>query len=185
MKLRIRTAHGYQSFQPPPKDGVSVVVQYRPAAGPWEDIEVEGLDEWLNLAIETIIQRLASGPAPGPEAPAPAPSVDDLNPEESAAFVARVKQMVYGNGGPIGVLGAFEICKHVAWGLRAVGAGLLLKPSGENIVQWNGRSYSASRICFPDGHIYKLLTDVPTTNGPSWQDNAYVDRSLYVPAIQP
>ena len=27
--------------------------------------------------------------------------------------------------------------------------------------------------------------DVPTTNGPSWQDNGFVDRSLYVPAIDP
>jgi hypothetical protein len=40
-------------------------------------------------------------------------------------------------------------------------------------------------MCYPDGHIYKLLSDVPTTNGPSWQDDGLVDRSLYVPAIDP
>jgi hypothetical protein len=83
------------------------------------------------------------------------------------------------------VEGAFEVTKRVAWLLRGSGGGLLLKPGGENIITWKGRSFSAGRICFPDGHIYKVLSDVPTTNGPSWQDNAFVDRSLYVPAIDP
>jgi hypothetical protein len=81
--------------------------------------------------------------------------------------------------------GAFEVTKRIAWLLRASGGGLLLKPGGENIVSWKGRSFSASRICFPDGKIWKVLSDVPTTNGPSWQDNGFVDRSLYVPAIDP
>lgn len=81
--------------------------------------------------------------------------------------------------------GAFEVTKRVAWLLRGSGAGLLIKNGGENIVSWKGYSFSAARMCFPDGHIWKLLTDVPTTNGPSWQDNDFVDRSLYVPAIDP
>ena len=81
--------------------------------------------------------------------------------------------------------GAFEVTKRVAWLLRGQGAGLLIKNGGENIVPWKGYSFSAARICYPDGHIYKLLTDVPTTNGPSWQDNGFVDRSLYLPAIDP
>jgi hypothetical protein len=86
---------------------------------------------------------------------------------------------------PHTVAGAFEVVKRVAWLLRGGGGGLLLKPGGENIVTWNGKSYSASRMCYPDGHIYKLLSDVPTTNGASWQDDGFVDRSLYVPAIDP
>ena len=81
--------------------------------------------------------------------------------------------------------GAFEVAKRVAWLLRGQGAGLLIKNGGENIVPWKGYSFSAARICYPDGHIYKLLTDVPTTNGPSWQDNGFVERSLYLPAIDP
>ena len=81
--------------------------------------------------------------------------------------------------------GAFEVTKRVAWLLRGTGAGLLIKNGGENIVSWQGRSFSASRICYPDGHIYKVLSDVPATNGPAWQDNDFVDRSLYVPAIDP
>jgi hypothetical protein len=81
--------------------------------------------------------------------------------------------------------GAFEVTKRIAWLLRGEGGGLLIKNGGENIVSWKGYSFAAGRICYPDGHIYKVLSDVPTTNGPSWQDNAFVDRSLYVPAIDP
>ena len=81
--------------------------------------------------------------------------------------------------------GAFEVTKRIAWLLRGEGGGLLIKNGGENIVSWKGYSFAAARICYPDGHIYKVLSDVPTTNGPSWQDNDFVDRSLYVPAIDP
>jgi len=83
------------------------------------------------------------------------------------------------------VEGAFEVTKRVAWLLRGSGAGLLIKNGGENIVSWKGYSFAAARICFPDGHIWKVLSDVPTTNGPSWQDNDFVDRGLYLPAIDP
>ena len=38
MKVRIKTAHGYLSFQP---DGR---LEYRDAAGPWEEIDIEGLE---------------------------------------------------------------------------------------------------------------------------------------------
>ncbi len=80
---------------------------------------------------------------------------------------------------------AFEVTKRIAWLLRGSGGGLLIKNGGENIVSWKGYSFSAGRMCFPDGHIWKVLSDVPGTNGPSWQDNDFVDRSLYVPAIDP
>ena len=52
-------------------------------------------------------------------------------------------------------------------------------------MSWQGYSFAAGRICYPDGHIYKVLSDVGGANGPSWQDNGFVDRSLYVPAIDP
>ena len=83
------------------------------------------------------------------------------------------------------VAGAFEVTKRIAWLLRGSGGGLLIKNGGENVVLWKGFSFAAARICFPDGHIWKVLSDVPTTNGPSWQDNDFVDRGLYVPAIDP
>ena len=47
--------------------------------------------------------------------------------------------------------------------------------------------YLAGRICYPDGHIIKMISDVGPggANGPSWQDNGFVDPSLYLPALDP
>lgn len=76
--------------------------------------------------------------------------------------------------------GAFDITKRVAWLLRAK---LLIKNGGENRVEWRGHSFSASRIVY-QGHMIKLLTDVPTTNGPSWQDEGPTDLDA-VDAMDP
>jgi hypothetical protein len=82
---------------------------------------------------------------------------------------------------------AFEVTKRVAWALRGERAGLLIKNGGENIVPWQGYSFAAGRICYPDGHIYKVIGDVGPggANRPGWSDNGFVDKSLYVPAIDP
>ena len=81
--------------------------------------------------------------------------------------------------------GAFDVTRRVAWAFRGEGMGLLIKNAGENIVSWQGYSFAAARVCYPDGHIFKVLSDVPTTNGPIWLDNDFVSPSLYVPAIDP
>jgi hypothetical protein len=80
-----------------------------------------------------------------------------------------------------------EVTKRVAWLLRSEGGGLLIKTSGENVVLWAGYSFSATRICFPDGHIYKIIGDAGPggTNGPGFADNEFVDAALYVAAIDP
>ncbi len=88
---------------------------------------------------------------------------------------------------PINSVGDLEVVKRVAWLLRGDGAGLLIKTSGENVVLWQGYSLSATRICFSDGHIYKLIGDAGPggANSPGFSDNEFVDKSLYVPAIDP
>ena len=80
---------------------------------------------------------------------------------------------------------AFEVTKRVAWALRGEGAGLLIKTTGENIVPWRGYIFAAGRIAYPDGHVIKVISDVGAGggNGPSWQDNGYVDPKLYLPAL--
>jgi hypothetical protein len=80
-----------------------------------------------------------------------------------------------------------EVGKRVAWLLRGVGGGLLLKSSGENTVPWLGYTFSASRICFADGHIFKIIGDAGPggNNSPGWADNDFVDKSLYLAAIDP
>lgn len=88
---------------------------------------------------------------------------------------------------PTDTVSAFEVTKRVAWLRRSQGAGLLAKASGENVIVWQGTSFSAARICFADGRIYKLLLDtgIGGLNAPTFADNGVVDRSLYVPAIDP
>jgi PKD repeat protein len=117
---------------------------------------------------------------------APGPPLDAIEQcgqmPDRLALVACIHALV---NPPRTVAGAFEVAKRVAWVLRGEGAGLLIKNGGDNIVSWRGYSFSASRICFPDGHIYKVLADVPATNAPSWQDDDFVAPSLYVPAIDP
>ncbi|MEO8259894.1 MAG: hypothetical protein ABI868_21295 [Acidobacteriota bacterium] len=127
-------------------------------------------------------------PPPAPVVPDPGPFTGPVGDWQSCPPTAgeALVQCVHRAINPARTeAGAFEVVKRVAWLLRGQGAGLLIKNGGENIVPWKGYSFSASRICYPDGHIYKLLSDVPTTNGPSWQDNDFVDRSLYLPAIDP
>jgi hypothetical protein len=80
-----------------------------------------------------------------------------------------------------------EVVKRVAWLLRGQGGGLLLKGSGENTVPWLGFTFSASRICFPDGHIYKIIGDAGPggANSPGYADNDFVAVSSYFPARDP
>lgn len=134
----------------------------------------------------------ASTPPPAPAPPPPPPPVPSVSTDpllgcgglvaDKLALITCIRDRL---NPPRTTAGAFEITKRVAWALRGEGAGLLIKNGGENIVSWRGYSFSASRICAPDGHIYKILSDVPTTNGPSWQDNDFVEPNRYVPAIDP
>jgi hypothetical protein len=88
---------------------------------------------------------------------------------------------------PVDSVSDLEVSKRVAWLLRGEGAGLLIKTSGENVVIWQGYSLSAARICYPNGQIYKLMSDAGPggSNLPQFSDNGLVDPSLYVKAIDP
>jgi hypothetical protein len=85
---------------------------------------------------------------------------------------------------------AFNVTKRVAWALRGEGAGLLIKTGGEHIAAWQGNLFSASRIVYPDGHLYKVISDAGpggAIGAASWQDEG-VDpglRSRYFPAMDP
>jgi hypothetical protein len=140
--------------------------------------------------VQGFITPAAPAPSPGP-GPGPSPSPGggvgacDALINDKPKLVECIHDAV--NPSPKNEFEAFEITKRVAWALRNEGAGLLIKNSGENIVSWQGYSFSASRICYPDGHIFKVISDAGPggANGAVWADNAYVDPSLYVRAIDP
>jgi hypothetical protein len=161
MNIRIHTAHGYLSFQP---DGR---IEYRPAAGPWENLDIEGL-------------QLEPGPGPGPP-PTPAPPGIPATP--TVAYVAAVKAQLQAQGVDLsGGCGAFQITKRVAWGLRGQGYGLLAKPSGNHcdgyatdiVMQNNG-----------SGDIVDILGDGGNGNTPNWNVSDTVDPSRWRPPVEP
>jgi hypothetical protein len=120
--------------------------------------------------------------------PTPGPSPPSGNWQACAALVgdkpglvACVHAVIH----PVGVEGAFEVTKRVAWLLRGEGGGLMIKNGGENIVFWRGYSFSAGRMMFSDGHYVKILTDVGGANGPGWSEQGPGDITQYVPAMDP
>lgn len=156
MNIRIKTAHGYLSFQP---DGR---IEYRPVAGLWENIEVEG------LTLEPV-------PGPGPTPP----PVDVGQP--TAEYVASVKARLQAAGVPLnGPCGAFAITKQVAWDLRHSGAGLLSKPNGNNC-----DGYATDIIAYRD-RAFDILGDGGNANVPNWQPTDVDDlANRWRPAEKP
>jgi hypothetical protein len=139
-----------------------------------------------------MLQRRAPA-APAPSAPEPQsqpepspPAVDDgAYGCSSIGDHMKLVECIHDHVHPRDEYQAFEVTKRVAWALRGEGAGLLIKTTGENIVPWRGYIFAAGRIAYPDGHIIKVISDVGPggANGPIWLDNGFVDRSLYLPAL--
>lgn len=155
MKVRIKTAHGYLSFQP---DGR---LEYRQQAGPWEEIDIEGLS------------------SPGPVDP----PTNGPVPAQNAQYVAAVKAQLESQGVDLsGPCGAFEITKNVAWGLRTQGMGLLSKPNGNNC-----NSYATDYLCAANGDGIDILSDGGSTNGPQWSvhEGEFTGSGRWRPPVQP
>ena len=137
------------------------------------------------------LHRPSPAAAPAPEPPPPPPPPAPVDPLFGCGGIEdrlKLVECIWDHIHPTDSVTAFEVTKRVAWALRGEGAGLLIKNSGDNIAAWRGYLFSASRIVYPDGRLVKVIYDAGAggANGPSWQDNGdYVDRSLYVPAMDP
>jgi hypothetical protein len=46
-----------------------------------------------------------------------------------------------------------------------------LKKGGDNTITFAGETVKVGRVCGPDSQLYKIATDVPTTNAPVWNDD--------------
>lgn len=69
--------------------------------------------------------------------------------------------------------------------------GLLRKDAGENVIFYApaGFNISISRICYPDGQLYKVMqnagpqfpgADRNNANAPTWADDGLVDKARYI-----
>jgi hypothetical protein len=149
----------------------------------WRVRSTDGETTSAWASTQTFMTPVAAAPSPSPSpTPGPTGNCDSLVNDKEALVKCIHAQIL-----PHDEVTGFEVTKRVAWALRGERAGLLIKNGGENIVAWQGYSFSAGRICYPDGHIFKVLSDVGPggANGPTWSDNGFVDPSLYVPAIDP
>jgi hypothetical protein len=157
--------------------------------------ESGAVSPWSNtLTFTTDMPLPTPAPAPPSGGDGPPPGNGDWTQCGSTpgkAIVECVRSAVYRRST---LENAFDVTKRVAWLLRGKGWGLLLKPGGENIITWNGKTVSISRIMLPDGHIVKVLSDAGPggSNGASWQEcfdkkdlECYVEPDRYVPAMQP
>lgn len=99
-----------------------------------------------------------------------------------AAVVLRVKVALESRGVNLnGPCGAFEITKRVAWELRAQGAGLLQKSTGNNCA-----GYAIDIIAFQDGSYVDVLVDGGNANTPAWNVKAdKVDAARWRAAFDP
>ena len=123
---------------------------------------------------------LNTTPAPSsPVEPPPPTPVDDGIPDHSAEVNA-----VYA-AHPVGPTSTdeemFRFCQYVAQAIIASGTdpagricGLLLKPTGANIFTCNGETYSYSRVCYDNGHVFKVVADADPGGArtPAWEDNS-------------
>ena len=171
MKVKFKTAHGYLSFQPPDVPEGAVRLQYRDKAGPWEEIDIEGLE------FPTVAKTDGGGggiPVPADKGPAASPSVE---------YVAAVKAMLVAQGVNLsGPCGAFAITKRVAWGLRHLGCGLLDKPGGNNC-----QGFATDIVMFRDqgGQIIDILGDGGGNNAPQWGVSDTVDPGRWRAPVDP
>lgn len=102
----------------------------------------------------------------------------------STHVVADVKADLERRGVDLsGPCGAFQITRRVAWRLRADGAGLLSKPSGNNC-----EGFSVDIVVYPDGRHYDVLVDGGGKNEPTFHlitDPERVDPARWRAPIDP
>jgi hypothetical protein len=125
-------------------------------------------------------ELLNTVPAPTGGVPPPDPQpVDDGIPDHSAEVNA-----VYATN-PVGPTSTdeemFRFCQRVAAAILAAATdppgltcGLLLKAGGANVFVCNGDSYSYSRVCYNNGHVFKVVVDADPGGArtPTWADNS-------------
>jgi hypothetical protein len=162
-----------------------------PLVGEEEAAALRAINE-QNASIQTELQNLQTRQTRlSPETT----SIDDSSdnnsfesgdqPPELSRDVIELAQCVFNALGA--TADAFEITKRIAWLLRDIGCGLLVKTAGENITSWNGNSFSNGRICFPNGALYKIIgaAGPGETHFINGSPDGFVDPSRYMPAMDP
>lgn len=119
----------------------------------------------------------ASGTGSGPSS--------GSNDDDAAGKISLISCVQSALGLDSSTSSAFEVTKRVAWLLKGTGCGLVVQNGGDNTVSWNGYTFAAGIVGFPNGECYIILNAVGTGNSPTWEYNGLVEPSLYVAAMDP
>lgn len=77
----------------------------------------------------------------------------------------------------------FEFTKRVVEKLSKIDNCGFEQKTGENVIIYNNQSVSISRVMYPDGQLFKILSDAGPNgnNGPQWALDDKIDSSRYIP----
>lgn len=102
----------------------------------------------------------------------------------SQDIVARVRAKYTFTDPPSFIPFLVELVKELPVDPTSGVPGLLSKNGGENITFYEpvGVNISISRVCYPNGQIFKVLSDAGPggVNGPIWHDDGLVNAGRYV-----
>lgn len=126
----------------------------------------------------------------GTGVPDPGKKFDDNIPDHGDVVATLAASHAIGPAST--ALEVFRFCQDVAWTLAGLGedplCGLLIAPAGgDNVYACGGITYRYNRVCYSNGHAFKILIDSDPGGArtPCWTDNGGVSVDLYHVATDP
>jgi hypothetical protein len=176
-----------QALKTPLDGGKQYLQNIRDPAQLQDAVTLNYLQTYVANAFQAFSAEQAQAGGSGGQTP-PSDDINDGIPDHSAEVTA------IWNSAPLGPASTevekYRFCRAVAQALETSDfatlgrtCGLLEKDTGANIYLCTGTSYSISRVCYDNGHVFKILVDADPggANTPTWADNGGVDVSLYKP----
>lgn len=131
--------------------------------------------------LERLVEEVVLTPVPVPPPPPPPPiGVPTVSKIDHSDVMRTLKAPLNDS-----VEHIFAFTKSVVTRFAGEGCGFLQKV-GENVIVVGEDSLSISRVCYPDGQIYKVLSDAGPggQNGPQWVDDGVVDAGRYRASVR-
>ncbi len=188
---RVRVEPGSTQFVNYHREGNAIALTtMKPGSAVVIFATAQDLDALPTVVLGTPLPPVVTPPPPPP--PVVPPPVAQ-RPDHADDVAKLAEQFPFDKGT---VDGIFNFVRRVAWTFRDEGVGLLEKPGGENIISYQGKSYSISRVCYAlhggalpaqGAHIFKILSDAGPggSNGPKWEDEDKREDMKCLPALPP
>lgn len=162
---------------------------FRDPANPQDLVTKAHLEKYIAAVLSTL-PGVPGGAAESGNLPE-TPSTDPADDIPDHGDVVANAHNAHGIGPGSSDEDVFRFVQDVAWELAGLGedplAGLLLKSAGAGIFTCAGETYSYTRVCYSNGHIFDILIDGDPGGArlPSWGDDGFVDVGFYHVATDP